>query len=1367
MIRDWCGVLVIAAALSLAAALLVEVLVLVVGALSGHPDLLKGWVGKQMESLVEWLCGLPVLGALLPEPAKLTAWLPGGGVARDLAVLVAGFFLPLLKPARVLSRWLLAPYPDETLSRATPAELWLRWAGPLGEVQQKAWDGLHHWCQDAGSGAVPFLVPWRTPDVASPFSVAVLTGNNGVGKTHLTEAMCLSLDGSAELAACGGAWARARLRLRRKLRQCLWWRPRADSDPWDYGYLVEDPARRKRLGQFLPRRPTLLVADELQPSSLLEAITDLNARRADFRHPVRLLVIDSAIPAALQLAWQAAEQRWWTALQDLGEVPVFDLSEVVFRTPQLRAMAGAQPSASGEWLQIMGEDGEWTPFVEALDYQPVLLAEAIRLVQKSTSTFEALRRDPVPSETLLESEAGRATPDQAPDIYGTRRAVLRERVLHERAESRERAIRAALADAGESGDELYRALLLVSVAGGCPPERLRRVMGWKTDRLKPAALANVFGRPLAAGWLPPHKPAIVADELLRQYFMASRGVELRDDQRAQIADFVRDAWCVNPAGVQRSAARWRRKRRVDAFTTALLQLPDLAELEAGEGRLATELRAELARAFVELALLHDGDLAAAERALAALSLPELRQLEPALQRLIERDDADGVSAAIVWLRLTGRLWPDVAQLAPERAQAFGIELIRCATGLVRQIQCSPMPESQARLYTALQALLPPFAELATVCAPSEEFRAAVQRLDRAVLAYNASAAPVQVRARIWSGLASGLLGLPVLPGGEAAVWAHALAGLLCAVSLNGRVTIDRGALANLKLVEIPDAARMDTSSALSLVRALVMFVRVLGVRKDSAEVVWRVEQIATSFPAHPDIQHERATVWGFRAQWYKDHDPQATAQAAERVAQVARDFPHHESIQHESAKAWRYLAWAYKDHDSQATGLAAERVAQIARAFPGHEGIQHQSAQAWRFLADAHTDHDPQATEQAAERVAQIAGTFPLHEGIQYESVLAWGLLAWAQHDCDLQATAQAAARVTQIAEAFPRHEGMQYECALVWRYLAWAHRNHDPQATGQAAERVAQIAKVFPRHVGIKLESATSWRFWAWAHHDCDLQATAQAAARVTQIARDHPSHEGIQYQRAQALGYLASAQSGRDPQVIAKAAERLAQVALAFPFHEGIQFESAQAWRNLAWANMYNNPQATAEAVERATQIAQNFPLHEGIQEASAAAWRCLAWAHKDYSPQATADAAVRVAQIAQDFPRHEGIQNECVLAWALFTDAHKDHDPQATGQAAGRVSDIAKRFRDHEGIQLNCAVAWRFLVEAGAKFDDGAAVRRGMAALDAMCGRVQSREQLAWGSSAKVFPCVLEERVKAQSVQQAWEQARGDAGEGQAGR
>lgn len=189
--------------------------------------------------------------------------------------------------ARHIGPTLIARYDDEAPRPWPTGDFGLRWAWPLGEAQNKAWKDLDGWFfAGAGSGASSFWRPWALPHVPQPFAIAVLTGSTGVGKSHLAEALSRQLDGSLQLAACTGRWAALRLRLRVKAQDCLWWRRRQPADPWDSGYLVEDPAARRRLERFLPRRATLIVADELPPESLRQAIEDLNSRRSDFRHLV-------------------------------------------------------------------------------------------------------------------------------------------------------------------------------------------------------------------------------------------------------------------------------------------------------------------------------------------------------------------------------------------------------------------------------------------------------------------------------------------------------------------------------------------------------------------------------------------------------------------------------------------------------------------------------------------------------------------------------------------------------------------------------------------------------------------------------------------------------------------------------------------------------------------------------------------------------------------------------------------------------------------------------------------------------------------------------------------------------------------------
>ncbi|WP_418648659.1 hypothetical protein ACNQFN_09435 [Thauera butanivorans] len=81
-----------------------------------------------------------------------------------------------------------------------------------------------------------------------------------------------------------------------------------------------------RLAHFRPRRPTLIIADELRDGSLEQVLQALGTAKADFRHPVRLLVIDAALPGMLELRFDTDAQRWHTPVHDLGQVSVIALS---------------------------------------------------------------------------------------------------------------------------------------------------------------------------------------------------------------------------------------------------------------------------------------------------------------------------------------------------------------------------------------------------------------------------------------------------------------------------------------------------------------------------------------------------------------------------------------------------------------------------------------------------------------------------------------------------------------------------------------------------------------------------------------------------------------------------------------------------------------------------------------------------------------------------------------------------------------------------------------------------------------------------------------------------------------------------------
>jgi hypothetical protein len=154
---------------------------------------------------------------------------------------------------------------------------------PLRAEQLGAWQWLEAWCfEGAGDGRSPPPQPW---------SVAELSGPPGAGRSHLAEAFSRHLDGDLRLQALPGGWPRLRLRLAVKLAESLPGRRRQRSDPWDCGYLVDEPAALQALQRFQPRRATLMVADELPVAALAACIDALAPRQGGFGQPVRLLVI--------------------------------------------------------------------------------------------------------------------------------------------------------------------------------------------------------------------------------------------------------------------------------------------------------------------------------------------------------------------------------------------------------------------------------------------------------------------------------------------------------------------------------------------------------------------------------------------------------------------------------------------------------------------------------------------------------------------------------------------------------------------------------------------------------------------------------------------------------------------------------------------------------------------------------------------------------------------------------------------------------------------------------------------------------------------------------------------------------------------
>jgi len=266
-------------------------------------DNLRNWAASVAVALAPALLLGALLAAVMPGP-----W-------RNAAVYACLFFMPCLCAGARVGPTLVARYDGQALMPPPAAQQGLQQAGPLDMAQQHAWTALQSWCQaGTGDGRTPFWHPWRLPDMPERLGLAVMAGRDGDGASRLVAAFARHLDQDDRLAALSAVsrlkgW---RLKLAVKWNELWWWRRRHPRQPWDCGYLVEGPAAQDRLAYFRPRRPTLIVADALRGDSLEPVLQALAAAKADYRHPVRLLMID------------AGSQYWPARVYDPGQVKVIE-----------------------------------------------------------------------------------------------------------------------------------------------------------------------------------------------------------------------------------------------------------------------------------------------------------------------------------------------------------------------------------------------------------------------------------------------------------------------------------------------------------------------------------------------------------------------------------------------------------------------------------------------------------------------------------------------------------------------------------------------------------------------------------------------------------------------------------------------------------------------------------------------------------------------------------------------------------------------------------------------------------------------------------------------------------------------------------
>lgn len=160
-------------------------------------------------------------------------------------------------------------------------------------AQPQALQAMTTWCMQ---GAVPKL--------RLRLAVGALRGTAGAEPAALmgwAEAFARHMDGGIRLDALPTRAAGVAWRIQAKLNDARPWRNRQPGDPWDAGWAMSTPGSLRHLqADWMPRRPTLVLADAADHVALRLALGALSQRQARFRHPVRWLWVGGGadMPAA-------------------------------------------------------------------------------------------------------------------------------------------------------------------------------------------------------------------------------------------------------------------------------------------------------------------------------------------------------------------------------------------------------------------------------------------------------------------------------------------------------------------------------------------------------------------------------------------------------------------------------------------------------------------------------------------------------------------------------------------------------------------------------------------------------------------------------------------------------------------------------------------------------------------------------------------------------------------------------------------------------------------------------------------------------------------------------------------------------------
>jgi hypothetical protein len=1063
----------------------------------------------------------------------------------------------------------------------------------------------------------------------TPFSWTIVTGESGAGKTRLTVEAAREL-GQRKRFGGKASWKQNAQIATAWLREECPIVHRRTTDPWDTGFLPKGPLDQKTLRDWLPRRPTFLIADCLDPTIAASLINLLGDQASNYRKPVRLVVIGQTAPSELLFS------KWQNGLPSSSNLPAF-----------------SPPPPLVDQAHSLSEHKGMRAFVAALTHgRPQRMVSNVSASLKRDEDFESLAKAAAGNPLLAEIAIDLIERGKALSELGDQRRILTERA---------RTIIETLNAAGFHTPEYRRALAVATLADAPLWKNWSQIL--KYDVPSPTKILHAFPYSAEAHALSQWAESDATDGIesrlripaLRPDLLGDRVLDLWINESGPGADFatakefVKLAWSVGP-GVVRAARR--RSHQKDPLALALQEPPSPDAFATAQAYAATmidgAIRYGMAASSVRPAIENipaDALSDFAELLISATGAPEARfdvafdaialfckkceentptrvsDLVRAVTAAFSRASSDatngnenlqtaqtiGDSIRTVWQK-NNDIWSDrrLRQLIlalSDRATDHGGVGAATMIPLLGVFDYTSMASDESiDLASAWEKISLSYAKRAE---DNEAAFKAAERVEHIGVRFeNVIAIQIQ-RAKAWGNLA---LGLSQLPAGTGVAAAR---NAIVKVETIAKRFPESQEMEEIKIWSWVQAARANSTVPHGLGGAATL------------KIARTIDEIAQASPSSIAIQEARATVWMLVASAFSlASDPvQQTIDAAERCDMIANGHQDNRSILEACAEAHQKVSTAFRHTPSRSSLAAARRVDRIAAKFGNDEVFQTIRAKSWLDVAHAQSRHVKGAgnalATTAAEIIDGVGKSFPSSRTIQILRAQGWAEASDLPTTHTLDETMRIAARLDKIAADFPDVSEIQESRAEVWRQVvrSESHRpfGHGIEAAEKTALAIKQLVAKFPESRKMAAAYAAAWRDIAYGHSEvlggAHVDRILDAIEKIDHtISPFLPDNDLLSF-KVGALQNLACAYSfcphGEGAENAWKAAESIDS--LENHLANNLYFEEyrARAWRHVARA-FGTKPKGTgfrsaSKAAARVSEIARRFPSNGEIQEQS----------------------------------------------------------------------------------------------------------------------------------------------------------------------